>query len=96
MSTPILSVKNVRVEYETVVAVDHVSLEIEAGMILGLLGPNGAGKSSLMKAIAGLVEITSGEISICGASLLHDRALALATLGFQPDIPPTYGDLSVK
>ena len=95
MTSPLLSIDQVRVEYESVVAVNQVSLTVEPGMILGLLGPNGAGKSSLMKAIAGLVEVTSGHISICGHSLFDNRATALAMLGFQPDIPPTYEDLSV-
>lgn len=95
MSEPILSIKRVRVEYESVVAVDQLSLDVEAGTILGLLGPNGAGKSSLMKAIAGLVEVTSGEIMIGGFSLVDDRPRALGLLGFQPDIPPVYEDLSV-
>ena len=96
MSTPLLHLDQVRVEYESVVAVNQVSLTVEPGMILGLLGPNGAGKTSLMSAIAGLVEVTSGEISICGTSLFSDRATALTMLGFQPDIPPIYPDLSVR
>jgi ABC-2 type transport system ATP-binding protein len=95
MTSPLLSIDQVRVEYESVVAVNQVSLTVEPGTILGLLGPNGAGKSSLMKAIAGLIEVTSGHISICGHSLFDDRATALTMLGFQPDIPPIYEDLSV-
>lgn len=90
-----LVVKGVRVEYESCVAVNDVSLLIESGMILGLLGPNGAGKTSLMKAIAGLIETTYGEIYICGASLEDERSKALSVLGFQPDIPPIYEDVSV-
>ena len=96
MSPPLLHLDQVRVEYESIVAVNQVSLTVEPGMILGLLGPNGAGKTSLMSAIAGLVEVTSGEISICGTSLFSDRATALTMLGFQPDIPPIYPDLSVR
>jgi ABC-2 type transport system ATP-binding protein len=90
-----LIVKGVRVEYESIVAVDHADLTIESGMILGLLGPNGAGKTSLMNAIVGLVEATYGEVYICGYSLQDDRAQALSSVGFQPDIPPIYEDLTV-
>ena len=75
--------------------INSCSVNVERGEIVSILGPNGAGKSSLMKAIAGLVEVTSGHISICGHSLFDNRATALAMLGFQPDIPPTYEDLSV-
>jgi ABC-2 type transport system ATP-binding protein len=77
------------------VAVDGVSFTLEAGLILGLLGPNGAGKTSLMKAIAGLNEMTHGQIEINGYSLETQRAQAIGCLGFQPDHPPYYEDLKV-
>jgi ABC-2 type transport system ATP-binding protein len=93
--SPALELRALRVEYDQLVAVKDVSLKIYPGMIFGLLGPNGAGKTSLMSCVAGLVEATYGEVLINGLSLHDQRAEALASLGFQPDVPPMAEGLTV-
>ena len=92
---PALELRSIRVEYDQLVAVKDVSLTVYPGMIFGLLGPNGAGKTSLMSCVAGLVEATYGEVLINGLSLHDQRAEALASLGFQPDVPPMAEGLTV-
>lgn len=92
---PALEVRSLRVEYDQLVAVNDVSLTVYPGMIYGLLGPNGAGKTSLMSCVAGLIEATYGEVMINGFSLHDQRADALASLGFQPDVPPMSDGLTV-
>jgi ABC-2 type transport system ATP-binding protein len=91
----LLRVEELRVDYEDVAAVRDVSFDVEAGMVYGLIGPNGAGKTSIMNAIATLVEPTYGQVSICGASVYEDPVHALPRLGFMPDFPPLYEDLTV-
>ncbi|HVO32070.1 MAG TPA: ABC transporter ATP-binding protein [bacterium] len=68
MSDPIVRIENVSKRYGTLVALDHVNLEIERGEIFALLGPNGAGKTTLISIVAGLVRATEGRVSV----LTHD------------------------
>ncbi len=96
MTEPLLQVDGVRVDYEDVTAVDDVSFAVEAGLVYGLIGPNGAGKTSLIRAIASLVEPTWGRIRLGGVDLLEDPRAALLRVGFMPDFPPLYGDLTVR
>lgn len=69
-------------------AIDGIGLEVKRGEILGLLGPNGAGKTSLIKAIIGLVQIKSGNISVFGQSSLSKEAKT--KLGYMPEISNYY------
>ncbi len=61
-----------------VVAVDHISVEVAYGKIVGLLGPNGAGKTTTIKCILGLMEPDGGEISVCGYDARRQRAAAMS------------------
>lgn len=90
-----LSARDLCREYGRYVAVDHVSLELHRGEVLGLLGPNGAGKSTTMRMLTGLLAPSSGSIQICGIDLLEKPTAAKAQLGFLPEIPPLYPDLTV-
>ena len=90
-----LSIQSLRVDYDQVVAVKDFSLELKAGEIYGLVGPNGAGKTSLMKAIAGILEPTYGDVSIAGYNTQLDRDQALKHLGYMPDFSPLYENLKV-
>ncbi|MDP2654231.1 MAG: ABC transporter ATP-binding protein [Candidatus Omnitrophota bacterium] len=90
-----LVTKSLRVDYEDVTAVQDLSFEIKAGQIYGLVGPNGAGKTSTIKALAGIIEPTYGEISIAGHDLEFDHEQALQGIGFMPDFPPVYENLKV-
>ncbi|MCU1591849.1 MAG: transporter ATP-binding protein [Frankiales bacterium] len=75
---PVIDVRDVRVEFDGLVAVDRASLVVEPGQIVGLIGPNGAGKTTLFNAISGLVVPTSGTVSMFGADVtplaVHERA----------------------
>ena len=90
-----IEIKSLRVDYENVTAVADVNITVEPGRIYGLVGPNGAGKTSLLKAIAGLVETTYGDIKICGYDLELNPRKALQELGFMPDFNAVYENLKV-
>ena len=87
--------KSLRVDYEELTAVQDVDLEIKAGQIYGLVGPNGAGKTSTIKALAGILEPTYGEIKLANIDLDLDPENALRQLGYMPDFPPVYENLKV-
>ena len=76
-------------------AVDHVDLELKRGEVLGFLGPNGAGKTTTMQMLTGNLAPTEGEIAICGVDLLSQPTAAKARIGYLPENPPLYRELTV-
>ena len=76
-------------------AVDAISFDLKRGEILGFLGPNGAGKSTTMKMLTGNLSPSHGSIKIAGIDLLDNPIEAKAKIGYLPDTPPLYKDLSV-
>ncbi len=76
-------------------AVDNVSFTLQKGEILGFLGPNGAGKSSTMQMICGNLAPTSGQILVNGIDILDQPKEAKRALGYLPEIPPVYRELTV-
>jgi ABC-2 type transport system ATP-binding protein len=76
-------------------AVDAISFELAQGEVLGFLGPNGAGKSTTMQMISGNLAPSAGRISIHGLDLLDQPRLAKAEIGYLPEQPPVYRDLTV-
>jgi len=76
-------------------AVDHVNFEVKRGEVLGFLGPNGAGKSTTMQMITGNLAPTAGRITINGIDILDRPKEAKAALGFLPEQPPIYRELTV-
>lgn len=96
MAEPLLSVSKLRVDFETITAVDDVSFDVEAGMVYGLIGPNGAGKTSIIRVVATLLTPTCGSVRLCGVDLLQKPLAALSQLGFMPDAPPLHDDLFVE
>lgn len=76
-------------------AVDHLSFTVEDGQIFGFLGPNGAGKSTTMNMITGYLAPTEGEIRIEGHSVLDEPEEARACVGYLPEIPPLYPEMTV-
>ena len=94
MST-LIEVNNLSRQFGEHCAVDDVSFSLNKGEVLGFLGPNGAGKSTTMKMICGNLTPTVGEIKINGYDIIEQPKLAKAELGFLPEIPPVYPDLTV-
>lgn len=76
-------------------AVDQLDVRLCKGEVLGLLGPNGAGKSTTMQMLTGNLAPTSGEIHINGIDLLDEPRKAKQQIGYLPEQPPVYRDLTV-
>jgi ABC-2 type transport system ATP-binding protein len=81
--------------YGAKAAVDTLNLTLRKGEILGLLGPNGAGKSTTMKMLAGVLAPSSGTVKIGGIALADDPRGAKRNLGYLPEQPPVYPELTV-
>ncbi|MDD5240320.1 MAG: ABC transporter ATP-binding protein [Sulfuricella sp.] len=82
--------------YGTRVAVHDLGFELRQGEVLGLLGPNGAGKSTTLQMLAGCLAPSSGGIEICGIDLLEQPREAKSLLGYLPETPPLYQELTVN
>jgi ABC-2 type transport system ATP-binding protein len=78
------------------VAVEEIDLELAHGEVLGFLGPNGAGKSTVMRMLTGNLAPSAGTIEICGIDLIDRPAEAKARIGYLPEIPPLYRELTVN
>ena len=83
-SEPAVSLRGVSKKYDDLQALDNVTFDIYKGEFFGLLGPNGAGKSTLISAVAGLLKVDSGEVSILGADVEKDYRQARRNLGVVP------------
>jgi ABC-2 type transport system ATP-binding protein len=90
-----IQIRELRVDYDNICAVDDLSLTVEPGEVCGLIGPNGAGKTTTMKALLGLIEPTYGEIEVMGVDMRERPEDVYRTMGFMPDFPPVYEDLFV-
>ncbi len=77
-------------------AVDHLSFTVETGQVYGFLGPNGAGKSTTMNMMTGYLAPTSGTILVDGHSLADDSREAKRRIGYLPELPPLYTDMTVE
>jgi len=77
------------------VVVNNVTLELQRGEVLGLLGPNGAGKTTTMQMLTGNLAPTDGTILVCGVDLLEKPVAAKARIGYLPEFPPLYRELTV-
>lgn len=96
MTTPLLmSIEHLTRHYGELKAVDAVNFDLKRGEVLGFLGPNGAGKSTTMQMITGNLAPTTGKITINGIDLLDQPKLAKAEIGYLPEQPPLYVELSV-
>ena len=82
--------------YGNHMAVDDLSLQVEPGKIYGFLGPNGAGKSTTMNIITGYLASTSGEVKINGKDVTVEPEKAKKCIGYLPELPPLYTDMTVK
>lgn len=91
-----VEVKNLVKRYGNQLAVNDVSFTVDSGEILGFLGPNGAGKSTTMNIITGYLSSTSGTVTVDGCEILEDPAGAKSKIGYLPEIPPLYIDMTVR
>ena len=90
-----IEVRNLTKKYGDKLAVNNISFKVEKGEILGFLGPNGAGKSTTMNMLTGYISSTSGEVLIDGTDILEEPKKAKANIGYLPEIPPIYVDMTV-
>ena len=90
-----IEIKNLAKRYGNHFAVDDISFTINDGEIVGFLGPNGAGKSTTMNIITGYLSSTSGTVVIDGHDILEDTLEAKKCVGFLPEQPPLYIDMTV-
>ncbi len=90
-----IKVQNLVKRFGSIYALNDVSFEIGEGEIVGLLGPNGAGKSTAMNILTGYLSSTSGEVYINGVNMLDDPIEAKKSIGFLPEQPPLYPEMTV-
>ncbi|MDE6670815.1 MAG: ABC transporter ATP-binding protein [Ruminococcus sp.] len=90
-----IEVKNLSKKYGDKQAVKNISFKVEQGEILGFLGPNGAGKSTTMNMLTGYISSTSGQVLVDGVDIFEDPKKAKASIGYLPEIPPLYIDMTI-
>ena len=91
-----IEVEHLTKRYGSHTAVDDISFTVEDGGIYGLLGPNGAGKSTTMNIITGYISATDGTVKIDGHDIADEPAAAKACIGYLPELPPLYQDMTVQ
>lgn len=91
-----IEVKDLVKKYGSHLAVDHLSFTLESGKIYGFLGPNGAGKSTTMNIMTGYLGATQGSVLIDGHDILKEPEEAKKHIGYLPELPPLYTDMTVQ
>ena len=91
-----IEVQNLTKRYGSRCAVDNISFRVAEGEILGFLGPNGAGKSTTMNILTGYLSATQGVAKINGYDVLEEPNKAKASIGYLPEQPPLYLDMTVR
>lgn len=91
-----IEVKNIVKKYGDKYAVNDISFTVNSGEIVGFLGPNGAGKSTTMNILTGYLSATSGAVTIDGTDILEEPTKAKKLIGFLPELPPLYMDMTVR
>jgi len=92
----LIEVKNLVKKYGNHLAVDHLDFRLEPGKIYGFLGPNGAGKSTTMNIMTGYLGATEGAVLIDGHDILKEPEEAKKHIGYLPELPPLYTDMTVQ
>jgi len=93
--TEMISVKELRRRFGTIVAVDGISFEANRGDVLGFLGPNGAGKTTAMRMLACFLTPDSGTASVCGYDILQEPIKVRQLLGYLAENAPAYNEMTV-
>ena len=91
-----ISVSGLKKSYSGNIAVDDLSFEVDEGQVYGLLGPNGAGKSTTMNILTGYISATEGTVKIDGVDILEEPEKAKAMIGYLPEMPPIYPEMTVR
>ena len=90
----IIKAQRLAKQYEGILAVDHIDLEVFEGEIFGLLGPNGAGKTSTIRMLTGQTTPTSGTVTVANCDIIHEATKAKQKIGVIPDISNLYDEMS--
>ena len=90
-----IKVENLTKKYGNHIAVNNLSFEVQKGQIYGFLGPNGAGKTTTMNMMTGYLAATSGAVTIGGYDMSTQPEQAKKCIGYLPEIPPLYPDMTV-
>ena len=89
-------VENLSKQFGEHLAVNNISFTVNEGEVVGFLGPNGAGKSTTMNILTGYISATSGSVTVGGYDILEDPDEVKQRVGYLPELPPLYLDMSVK
>ena len=89
-----IELRHLSKRYGTHLAVDDLSFSIDRGVVYGFLGPNGAGKSTTMNIMTGCLGATEGEVLIDGHNVAEEPMEAKKHIGYLPELPPLYGDMT--
>jgi ABC-2 type transport system ATP-binding protein len=92
----VIEVQHLTKQYGRFTAVDDVSFRVDKGEILGFLGPNGAGKTTTMRILTGYMPATSGKAVIAGYDIFEQPIEAKRRIGYLPETPPLYTDMTVR
>ncbi len=92
----VIDVENLTKRYQDLTAIDHISFQVEKGEIVGFLGPNGAGKSTTMKILTGFMPASDGVVRIAGYNVFENPIEVKRRIGYLPEVPPVYPDLTVS
>lgn len=90
-----VEIKNLTKLYGANKALNDISFSVKKGEIMGFLGPNGAGKSTTMNIITGCISANSGSVSVCGCDVLENPKIVKGKIGYLPENPPLYFDMTV-
>ncbi|MDR1254147.1 MAG: ABC transporter ATP-binding protein [Oscillospiraceae bacterium] len=91
-----IEVKNLVKKYGSRIALNQINFSATKGEVLGFLGPNGAGKSTTMNILTGYLSSTSGTVKIANLDIIEEPLQAKSKIGYLPEIPPLYLDMTVK
>jgi ABC-2 type transport system ATP-binding protein len=91
-----IEVEGLTKKYGDVMAIENVSFRVNRGEIVGFLGPNGAGKTTTMRIITGFLPATNGKVSVSGYDVFKESMKAKRKIGYLPEHPPLYTDMSVE
>lgn len=91
-----VEIKNLTKLYGANKALNNISFNVKQGEIMGFLGPNGAGKSTTMNIVTGCISANSGSASVCGCDVLENPKIVKGKIGYLPENPPLYFDMTVK